>query len=112
MAETKVLTNEALKKAVPEALTWKGICTDMDSCVTAGYYGVTAEITEGFSIPNCWKYGILTVKVASSLNYITQEYIPHNSRLTSTLVTVTTDFAIRFYVNGDWGPWRRFEGVL
>lgn len=98
MAEAKVLDNALLKGVMTDALVYRGIATDLDTCLQPGYYQVqdsTQNIPAGM-----FPYGIVTVK--QTISFITQEFVPHNK--SSSVPKYTT--ATRAHTQGVFTAWR------
>lgn len=98
MAEAKVLDNALLKRVMTDALVYRGIATDLDTCLQPGYYQVqdsTQNIPAGM-----FPYGIVTVK--QTISFITQEFVPHNKSSTTTKYQT----ASRAYTQGYFTAWR------
>lgn len=80
MSNAIPLTNDLLKGVMTDALVYRGIVLDINTCLTPGYYQVQSQSTK--NIPTgAYQYGILTVKKTAS--FITQEYIPHSKFMES-----------------------------
>lgn len=100
MSETVRLTNDLLKGVMTDALVYRGICQDMNTCLTPGYYQVQYQSTK--NIPSgVYEYGILTVKGTAS--FISQEYVPHSTNAGQPYRTVS-----RVWTQNTWNTWRYF----
>lgn len=98
--KTIPLTNDLLKGVMTDALVYRGICLDMNTCLTPGYYQVQYQSTK--NIPSgVYEYGILTVKATAT--FISQEYMPHNHNAGQTYRTLS-----RVWTEKAWSNWRHF----
>lgn len=99
MSEAVKISNELLKSMMTDALVYRGIATDMNTCLEPGYYQIQEQSTQ--NIPTgVYPYGILTVK--RTVSFLTQEYVPHNKSSTASKY----ETASRAYTQGNFTAWR------
>lgn len=102
MTEGIPLTNDLLKNTMTDAMVYRGICLDLNTCLTPGYYQVQKEYTK--NIPDgMYAYGVMTVK--KTVSYITQEYTPHNKFTNDPIYKIWS----RAWTTNTFTPWRSFS---
>lgn len=102
MSKATVLTNNLLKGVMTDALVYRGIVLDINTCLTPGYYQVQSQNTK--NIPTgAYQYGILTVKKTDS--FITQEYIPHSKNSTESKYRIW----IRTWTENRFNGWTSYS---
>lgn len=100
MTEGIPLTNDLLKNTMTDAMVYRGICQDLNTCLTPGYYQVQHPDTK--NIPaGAYSYGILTVK--KTVSFISQEYVPHAKGNAAKYKTCS-----RVWTEGIFSDWRSF----
>lgn len=99
--KTKVLTNAVLKSMLPDTVSARGKCTDLNTCIQAGIYSITESALN--LPPGAPAYGVLIVQVSSY--YGLQTFVTRTS---------ATMF-IRTFIAGpdtsDFSEWRKVQPV-
>lgn len=91
MMETKELTNDLLKSKMSDAMVWRGLCKNADTCRSSGVYQMDNSCTG--QPPGASMWGILEVSVTS--HYVSQRYMP---------VTAVATVYVRTFVYSDAVP--------
>lgn len=101
MSLSMVLTNEALKGLMPDAMVNRvAVCKDMDTVTMGGYQPVTPETA---NIPaGAYQYGILLNYFLGSWMWM-QIYIPHNAGY---------GVFLRVRFNGSTSRWRKLSETV
>lgn len=95
----KALNEATLKDMMPTAVVSRTLCTDFDTCTSAGVYKVTSNTHNHPT--GAYQWGVLIV-FATIDDCWTQIYSPHNSE----------DLFIRIQYSANTRNWSRYSGTL
>ena len=99
MSKTKVATGEMLKDLQPDAMIYRGECSDLDTATVTGFYNVMQGAN---GIPDgAYPYGVL--RVYKTRMFVIHEYVPHQA-----YGTMVGGYLKRVLYTGKWTKWEHY----